>query len=204
LSARLSEAGYAVDRAGTAERADFLARTETYDAVLLDLGLPSADGLSVLRAWRASGLAVPVIVLTARGTWHEKVHGMDAGADDYVAKPFQIEEVLARLRALLRRAGGRVATELRVGAIVLDPRAGTVTLDGDPVKLTGFEFRVLSYLMHHRGRAVPQSELTDHIYPHAADRDSNTVEVFVSRLRRKLGASAIETVRGFGYRLGDL
>jgi two-component system OmpR family response regulator len=202
LSERLCAAGYAVDCAATGERADFLARTESYDAVLLDLGLPNVDGLTVLRGWRASGLAMPVIVLTARGTWHDKVQGIDGGADDYVAKPFQVEEVLARLRAVLRRAGGQSTAELRAGNIVLDPRLAKVTVDGEPVKLTSFEYRVLAYLMHHRGRVLPQSELTEHIYPHASDRDSNTVEVFIARLRRKLGASAIETVRGLGYRLG--
>ncbi|HZR25092.1 MAG TPA: response regulator transcription factor [Vicinamibacterales bacterium] len=203
LADRLRAAGYAVDHAPTGERADFLARTETYDAVLLDLGLPNVDGLTVLRGWRTSGLTTPVIVLTARGTWHEKVQGIDSGADDYVAKPFEIEEVLARLRAVLRRASGQAATELRAGPIVLDPRLAKVTVDGRLVKLTSFEYRVLAYLMHHRGRVISQSELTEHIYPHASDRDSNTVEVFVARLRRKLGPSAIETVRGLGYRLGS-
>jgi two-component system OmpR family response regulator len=202
LSDRLRAAGYAVDRAETGERADFLARTESYDAVLLDLGLPSVDGLTVLGGWRASGLSMPVIVLTARGTWHETVQGIDAGADDYVAKPFQVEEVLARLRAVLRRASGQIAPELRAGSIALNPRLAKVTVDGATVKLTSFEYRLLSYLMHHRGRVISQSELTDHIYSHASDRDSNTVEVFVARLRRKLGSSAIETVRGLGYRLG--
>jgi len=144
---------------------------------------------------------VPVLVLTARGSWHEKVQGIDSGADDYVSKPFRVEEVLARLRALIRRATGQVTPELRCGAVALDPRAAKVTLDGAPVKLTSHEFRVLSYLMHHRGRVVSQSELTEHIYAQSADRDSNTVEVFIARLRRKLGASLIETVRGLGYRM---
>jgi two-component system, OmpR family, response regulator len=202
LSDRLRAAGYAVDRAETGERADFLVRTESYDAVLLDLGLPNVDGLTVLRGWRASGLSMPVIVLTARGTWHETVQGIDAGADDYVAKPFQVEEVLARLRAVLRRASGLIVPELRAGNIVLDPRLAKVTVEGAAVKLTSFEYRLLSYLMHHRGRVISQSELTDHIYSHASDRDSNTVEVFIGRLRRKLGSAAIETIRGLGYRLG--
>jgi two-component system, OmpR family, response regulator len=202
LSDRLRAAGYAVDRAETGERADFLVRTESYDAVLLDLGLPNVDGLTVLRDWRASGLSMPVIVLTARGTWHETVQGIDAGADDYVAKPFQVEEVLARLRAVLRRASGLIVPELRAGNIVLDPRLAKVTVEGAAVKLTSFEYRLLSYLMHHRGRVISQSELTDHIYSHASDRDSNTVEVFIARLRRKLGSAAIETIRGLGYRLG--
>lgn len=201
LAGALADAGYAVDRAGDGERADFLARTETYDAVVLDLGLPRVDGMTVLRDWRAAGLVVPVLVLTARGSWHEKVQGIDGGADDYVAKPFQIEEVLARLRALIRRASGHVTPELRSGTVVLDPRVSRVTVDGNPVKLTSHEFRVLSYLMHHRGRIVSQGELTEHIYSQGFDRDSNTVEVFIARLRRKLGTSFIETVRGMGYRI---
>ena len=201
LANALGEAGYAVDRAADGERADFLGHTERYDAVVLDLGLPKIDGLTLLRRWREAGIAVPVLVLTARDSWHEKVEGMDGGADDYVAKPFRIEEVLARLRALIRRASGQVAPELRCGAVVVDPRSAKVSLDGVPVRLTSHEFRVLSYLMHHRGRVVSQGELTEHIYAENADRDSNTVEVFVARLRRKLGASFIETVRGLGYRI---
>jgi len=201
LIGAVAEAGYAVDHADEGERADFLAHTERYDAVLLDLGLPTIDGLTLLRRWREAGLAMPVIVLTARGSWHEKVQGIDSGADDYVSKPFRVEEVLARLRALIRRATGQVTPELRCGGVALDPRAAKVTLDGAPVKLTSHEFRVLSYLMHHRGRVVSQSELTEHIYAQSADRDSNTVEVFIARLRRKLGASLIETVRGLGYRM---
>ena len=202
LSGALSEAGYAVDHAADGDRAEFLGRTEGYDAVILDLGLPQMDGLTVLRQWREAGLAMPVLVLTARGTWHEKVQGIDGGADDYVAKPFQIEEVLARLRALIRRASGQVTPELRCGAVALDPRGARVTVEGAPVKLTSHEFRVLSYLMHHRGRIVSQSELTEHIYSQGFDRDSNTVEVFIARLRRKLGGTLIETVRGMGYRIG--
>jgi two-component system OmpR family response regulator len=201
LAEALSDAGYAVDTAADGARADFLAATERYDAVVLDLGLPKIDGLTLLRRWRESGNAVPVLVLTARGSWHEKVQGIDSGADDYVSKPFRVEEILARLRALIRRATGQVTPELRCGSVALDPRAARVTLDGAPVKLTSHEFRVLSYLMHHRGRVVSQSELTEHIYAQNADRDSNTVEVFIARLRRKLGASLIETVRGLGYRM---
>ena len=201
LSRVLSEAGYAVDVAGDGERAEFLGRTEGYDAVVLDVGLPKMDGLTVLRHWREAGIATPVLVLTARGSWHEKVQGIDGGADDYVAKPFQIEEVLARLRALIRRSSGQVTPELRCGNVVLDPRVSRVSVDGAPVKLTSHEFRVLSYLMHHRGRIVSQGELTEHIYAQGFDRDSNTVEVFIARLRRKLGTSFIETVRGMGYRI---
>ena len=202
LVSSLEGAGYAVDAAGDGERADFLARTESYDAVVLDLGLPRIDGLTLLRRWRDSGIGVPVLVLTARGSWHEKVQGIDGGADDYVAKPFRMEEVLARLRALIRRAGGRANPELAAGSVALDPRTGRVTLDGAPVKLTALEARVLAYLLHHKERVVSQAELTEHIYAQDFERDSNTVEVFVARLRKKLGAGLIETVRGAGYRIG--
>ena len=202
LAGSLTEAGYAVDGAGDGARADFLAQTERYDAIVLDLGLPKIDGLTLIRRWREAGLATPVLVLTARGSWHEKVQGIDAGADDYVAKPFRVEEVLARLRALIRRASGQLTPDIRCGPIALDTRAARVTLNGNPVKLTSHEFRVLSYLMHHRGRVVSQAELNEHIYAQNADRDSNTVEVFIGRLRRKLGASSIETMRGLGYRMG--
>jgi two-component system OmpR family response regulator len=201
LVTALIEAGYAVDSAADGERAEFLGQTEHYDAIVLDLGLPKIDGLTVLRRWRDTGLSMPVLVLTARGSWHEKVQGIDEGADDYVSKPFRMEEVLARLRALIRRASGHVTTELRCGALALDPRAAKVTIGGNPVKLTSHEFRVLSYLMHHRGRVVSQRELTEHIYAQDFDRDSNTVEVFIARLRRKVGPAMIETVRGLGYRM---
>lgn len=202
LGDALTEAGYAVDRASDGARADFLMQTEQYDAVVLDLGLPNVDGLTLLAGWRQAGLTTPVLILTARGSWHEKVKGIDSGADDYMAKPFQIEEVLARVRALIRRSGGVATREIRWGAIVLDPRNMRVTQNGAPVKLTSHEFRVLSYLMHQRDRVVSQTELTEHIYAQDFDRESNTVEVFIARLRRKLGASSIETVRGLGYRMG--
>jgi two-component system OmpR family response regulator len=202
LAAALEQAGYAVERAPDGQRADFLVQTERYDAVVLDLGLPKVDGLTLLRRWRDGGHAVPVLVLTARGSWHEKVQGIDSGADDYVAKPFRMEELLARLRALIRRATGQVTPMLQCGTVSLDPRLAKVTVDGAAVKLTSHEFRVLSYLMHHRDRIVSQTELTEHIYAQDYDRDSNTVEVFIARLRRKLGAHFIETVRGLGYRIG--
>lgn len=202
VASALERAGYAVDAAADGARADFLVQTTAYDAIVLDLGLPHVDGLTLLSRWRQAGIATPVLVLTARGSWHDKVMGIDGGADDYVSKPFQIEEVLARLRALIRRSAGLVSPELRSGNITLDPRSACVTRDGATVKLTSHEYRVLSYLMHHRGRVVSQTELTEHIYAQDFDRDSNTVEVFIARLRRKLGATAIETVRGLGYRMG--
>lgn len=203
LQAALEQAGFAVDRARDGEQGDYLGQTERYDAVILDLGLPKLDGLTVLRRWREAGISVPVLVLTARGTWHEKVQGIDGGADDYVSKPFRMEELLARLRALIRRSSGQLAPELSSGDLRLDPRSLRVTKSGVPVKLTSHEYRVLAYLMHHRGRVIPQTELIEHIYAQSFDRDSNTVEVFVARLRRKLGSEAIETVRGLGYRMRD-
>jgi two-component system OmpR family response regulator len=184
LSDALGHAGYAVDCAREGDRADFLAQTERYDVVVLDLGLPRVDGL------------------TARDSWYEKVQGIDAGADDYLAKPFRLEELMARVRGLIRRASQLASSEMQCGAVRMDTLAGNVTRDGQPVRLTALEFRVLSYLMHNRGRVVSQAELTDHIYAVNSDRDSNTIEVFVARLRRKLGAALIETVRGLGYRLG--
>jgi two-component system OmpR family response regulator len=201
LTAALRRAGYAVDHASDGERAEILGHDEHYDAVVLDLGLPKVDGLTLLRRWRDAQQAMPVLVLTARGSWHEKVRGIDEGADDYMAKPFRMEELLARLRALIRRSSGQINPELRCGPLLLDPRSGKVTLEGAEVKLTSHEYRVLSYLMHHRERVVSQGELTEHIYAQDFDRDSNTVEVFIARLRRKLGASFIETVRGLGYRM---
>ena len=203
LATALDASGYAVDRAEDGKRAEFLGATERYDAVLLDLGLPSMDGLTLLRRWRDNGITAPVLVLTARGTWHDKVLGIDSGADDYVSKPFQMEEVLARLRALIRRSSGQASPVLRCGELALDPRSARVTMRGTVIRLTTHEFRVLSYLMHHRGRVVSQGELVEHIYERDADRDSNTVEVFIARLRKKLGAEAIATVRGLGYRIGD-
>ena len=202
LTAAVITAGYVADHAPDGARADYLVRTEQYDAIVLDLGLPVVDGMTLLAQWRSTGVMTPILVLTARGSWHEKVQGIDGGADDYVSKPFEIEEVLARLRALIRRAAGQGSRELRCGAITLDPRSARVSVAGTPVKLTSHEFRVLAYLMHQRDRVVSQTELTEHIYAQDFDRDSNTVEVFIARLRRKLGAAAIETVRGLGYRMG--
>jgi len=204
LCASLTEAGYAADSAGDGERADLLVASEAYDAIVLDLGLPGMDGLTLLRRWRDGGITTPVLILTARGSWHEKVQGIDGGADDYVAKPFRVEEVLARIRALIRRASGVAQSELRCGGLVVDTSSARVTVDDEVVKLTGHEYRVLAYLMHHRRRVVSRTELTEHIYAQDFDRDSNTVEVFIARLRRKLGPAWIETVRGLGYRIGEL
>lgn len=201
LVAALRRASYAVDHAADGARADLLAHDENYDAIVLDLGLPKVDGLTLLRRWREAGQATPVLVLTARGSWHEKVQGIDGGADDYLTKPFRMEELLARLRALIRRSSGQINPELRCGSLTLDPRSGKVLLDSVEVSLTSHEFRVLSYLMHHSQRIVSQGELTEHIYSQRFDRDSNTVEVFIARLRRKLGPSFIETVRSLGYRM---
>lgn len=201
LAKALVEARYTVDCAMDGEQADALLRSEMFDAVVLDLGLPKVDGLTLLRRWRESGVNVPILILTARGTWHERVQGIDSGADDYLPKPFRMEEVLARVRALIRRASGFAHSELRCGGVLLDTRTARVTMEGAPVTLTSHEFRVLSYLMHHAGRVVSRSELIEHIYAQDFDRDSNTVEVFVARLRRKLGGGLIETVRGLGYRV---
>ena len=196
----LSQSGYAVDLAADGEDGHFLGDTEPYDAVILDLGLPKMDGVSVLKKWRADGKSFPVLILTARDSWSEKVAGFDAGADDYLTKPFITEELLARLRALLRRAAGHSAATLEAGKLVVDTRAARASVNGEPVKLTAHEYRVLSYLMHHMGRVVPRTELVEHIYDQDFDRDSNTIEVFIRRLRQKLDNGAIVTVRGFGYR----
>ena len=203
LLTALSQTGHAVDVTADGVRADFLVQTESYDAVLLDLGLPGTDGLTLLRGWRERGIGVPVLVLTARGSWSERVLGIDSGADDYLAKPYRIEEVLARVRALIRRAHGHSQPVIRCGPVSLDSRRSLVTLDGRAVTLTSHEYRTLSYLMHQAGRVVSRGELTEHIYAQDFDRDSNTVEVFVARLRRKLGPSVIETVRGLGYRMAS-
>jgi two-component system OmpR family response regulator len=202
IVAALETAGYAVDRALDGEEGWFLGDTEPYDAIILDIGLPKRDGVSVLEAWRRAGRMTPVLILTARDRWSEKVQGFDAGADDYVAKPFHMEEVLARLRALLRRASGHATNELAAGPVRLDARAGRVTVDGVAIKLTSHEYRLLSYLMHHAGRVVSRTEIVEHLYDQDFDRDSNTIEVFVGRLRKKLGVDIIQTVRGLGYLVG--
>ena len=203
LVTALTDQGYAVDSARDGEEGHFLGDTEPYDAVVLDLGLPILDGVSVLEKWRRNGRKMPVLILTARDRWSDKVQGFDAGADDYVAKPFHMEEVLARLRALIRRTSGHARAELSCGPLLLDPKAARVTVDGNAVKLTSLEFRLLSYLMHHKGRVVSRGELVEHLYDQDFDRDSNTIEVFVGRLRKKLGVDVLRTLRGLGYCLTE-
>ena len=203
LSEALTQAGYAVYLAPDGEEGHFLGETEPYDAAVLDLGLPKMDGVRVLEKWRAAGKDMPVLILTARDRWSEKVAGFDAGADDYLTKPFVTEELLARLRALMRRAAGHASAALECGDLRVDTRAARASVNGEPIKLTAHEYRVLSYMMHHQGRVVPRTELVEHIYDQDFDRDSNTIEVFVGRLRRKIGSNRILTERGLGYRLID-
>jgi two-component system OmpR family response regulator len=191
LKKALGDAGYVVDSATDGEEGHFLGDTEPYDAVILDLGLPK------------TGKTMPVLILTARDRWSDKVAGFDAGADDYLAKPFYTEELLARVRALLRRAAGFATSEIEIGPLHIDTRASRVTLAGNPVKLTSLEYRLLAYLAHHKGRVVSRTELVEHLYDQDFDRDSNTIEVFVGRLRKKLEADIIQTVRGLGYCLDD-
>jgi two-component system OmpR family response regulator len=203
LKEALTEAGYVVDVALDGEEGHFLGDTEPYDAVVLDIGLPQMDGLSVLEEWRRAGKKMPVLLLTARDRWSDKVQGIDAGADDYVAKPFHMEEVLARVRALVRRAAGQASNEIVAGSVRLDVKAGKVTVDGHAIKLTSHELRLLSYLMHHKGKVISRTELTEHLYDQDFDRDSNTIEVFVGRLRKKLPDDCIQTVRGLGYQIAE-
>jgi len=198
----LQDSGYVTDAAADGEEAHFLGDTEPYDAVVLDLGLPGLDGVTVLERWRHSGKSMPVLILTARDRWREKVAGFDAGADDYLTKPFHTEELLARLRALLRRAAGHASAELELGPLAIDTRGARVTVNGEAVKVTSHEYRLLAYLMHHKGKVVSRTELVEHMYDQDFDRDSNTIEVFVGRLRKKLGINIIQTVRGLGYKLG--
>jgi two-component system OmpR family response regulator len=199
LVSALQDAGYAVDKAMDGEEGHYLGDTEPYDGVILDLGLPVLDGVSVLEKWRRAGKKMPVLILTARDRWSDKVAGFDAGADDYVAKPFHMEEVLARIRALLRRSAGHATSDISCGPLVLDTKSARVTVNGTAVKLTSLEFRLLAYLMHHKGKVVSRTELVEHLYNQDFDRDSNTIEVFVGRLRKKLGADVLHTIRGMGY-----
>lgn len=201
LVATLVDAGYVVDTAFDGEEGHFLGDTEPYDAVILDIGLPMMDGISVLEKWRKDDRKMPVLMLTARDRWSDKVAGIDAGADDYVAKPFHTEEVLARIRALIRRSAGLASSEIEIGDVRLDTRQSRVTHEGAPVKLTSHEYRLLAYLMTHKGQIVSRTELIEHLYDQDFDRDSNTIEVFVGRLRKKIHSQVIETVRGLGYRV---
>ena len=203
LSTALTDAGYAVDTAADGEEAYFLGDTEPYDAIILDIGLPKMDGISVLEQWRRSKKTMPVILLTARDRWSEKVAGMDAGADDYIAKPFHMEELLARVRAVLRRSAGHARNEMECGPLRLDTKSARVTYEGVPIRLTSHEYRLLAYLLLHTGRVVSRTELVEHLYDQDFDRDSNTIEVFIGRLRKKIPADLIRTVRGLGYRLAQ-
>ena len=201
LVTALTDAGYVVDAATDGEEGHFLGDTEPYDCVILDLGLPVMDGVSVLEAWRREGRKMPVLILTARDRWSDKVSGFDAGADDYVSKPFHIEEVLARVRALLRRNAGHATSELTCGPMMLDTKAAKVTVEGQAIKLTSLEYRLLAYMMHHQDRVITRTELVEHLYDQDFDRDSNTIEVFVGRVRKKIDLNMIKTARGLGYRL---
>ena len=199
----LETEGFVAEHAGDGETGWFMGSTETYSAIVLDIGLPKMDGLSVLRKWREEGLAVPVLLLSAKSSWNERVEGIDAGADDYLVKPFQIEELIARLRALIRRNSQQKTTILQTGELKLDLRMMRVSLDGKPLNVTPLEFRCLSYLMHNQGRVVSQEELAENIYYRDQEPDSNAVEVLVGRLRRKIGSAHLQTRRGFGYVMGE-
>ena len=203
LKETLEGAGYAVDLAENGVDGHFMGAEEDYDAAILDLGLPGLDGLTILDKWRKADKTMPVLILTARDSWSDKVAGLDSGADDYLGKPFKMEELIARLRALIRRSAGHASSELEAGDVRLDTRTGRVTRGGQPVRLTAQEFKLLSYLMHHKGKVVSRTELIEHIYDQDFDRDSNTIEVFITRIRKKLGAELIETIRGLGYTLDD-
>lgn len=206
ISTRLKEGlgsfGFVVEQVEDGEQGLSFALQEKFDAIVLDLGLPGLPGIELLRGWRRAGCASPVLILTARNSWTEKVEGLNAGADDYVTKPFQMDELAARLRALMRRAAGQTTSELRHGNITLDPVSGTVSVSGRPIDLTAQEFRLLNLFLHRVGRVVTQAELIDHLYGLDEERNSNTIEVYVGRLRRKVGRDTIRTLRGLGYRFG--
>ena len=199
IAAALQRGAYVVDVVSDGEEGEFFGLTESYDAVILDLGLPKCEGLTVLQRWRQAGRTMPVLILTARDTWREKVLGLRAGADDYLTKPFEVEEVVARIEALIRRAAGHASAVLAWGLVTLDPSSQRVT--DQPVELTALEFRTLSYFLHHPHAIISKTELTEHIYNQDFDLDSNVIEVLINRLRKKLGASFISTHRGKGYQL---
>jgi two-component system, OmpR family, response regulator len=203
VAAALGENGFLVETESDGEEAWFKGDTEDYAAIILDLGLPNIDGLSILKKWRANGRRTPILVLTARGTWSERVEGIDAGADDYLAKPFEMDELLARLRAILRRSGGHAAPNIAIGNVLLDRKQMRVSVSDVPVPLTPQEFKLVAYLMHKAGHVVTQQELAEHLQAEHFDRESNAVEVIVGRARKKLGANLIETRRGFGYIFAD-
>ena len=203
LTLSLGKAGFGVERERDGEVAWFRGDTESYDAIVLDLGLPQMDGLTILKRWRSAGRLTPVLILTARGQWEERVDGIEAGADDYVVKPFHVQEIVARLRALVRRANGHASSRIAFGKYLLDLRTREVSADGVPMDLTPQEFKLVSYLVHRRGQVVSQLEITEHIYNQDYERDSNAVEVLVARVRKRLGADVVKTRRGFGYALGD-
>jgi two-component system, OmpR family, response regulator len=203
LTRALSSSGFRVEHAGDGETAWFKGGTEAYDLIVLDLGLPRLDGLNVLKRWRAEGVISPVLILTARGAWTERVEGIDAGADDYLPKPFRMEELLARARALLRRSGGQATSQQMVGRLSIDMNRMTIAVDGVPVHLTPLEFRLVAYLALHRDRVLAPTELLEHLYGDEDSRDTNALEAIVARLRRKLGSGVLATKRGFGYFLED-
>ncbi len=203
LQTAFQEQGYAVDLVVNGQDALHIGREESFDAAILDLGLPVLDGLSVLKGWRAAGKNMPVIILTARDSWSDKVGGIDAGADDYVAKPFHMEELSARLRGVIRRSVGNPTPVMTWRNVRLDTVGGRVSVDGQPISLTAHEFKILSWLMHHPQEVASRTTLSEHIYSYNDDPDSNTIEVFVARLRKKMPTGMIETVRGLGYRLGE-
>lgn len=203
ITSALTKANYVVEHTADGEEAWFLGDTEPYDAVVLDLGLPILDGLTVLRNWRNNGRQMPVLILTARNSWREKVTGLREGADDYLGKPFEIEELLARLEALIRRTSGHASAIIRFASLALDPATQRVSRQGVPLDLTALEYRTLAYLLMHPGKVLSKTELAEHIYGNAEDRDSNVIEVLINRLRKKVGADLIHTRRGQGYELSE-